>query len=131
MEHFRKFAGIMSKPIICDHLSKLQRLALVMLCEPQLAILKRRPFFRAVRALHFHGDDSPSICTSLNRSLRNLEDRQLIRRFKGGWVLTEYPPHNNGVIMAFLAWRRDSAVYAKLDLKGPPTPKPKINENNI
>jgi hypothetical protein len=42
-----------SKLMVCEQLSQLQRLILVMLSEPRCAVLKRRVFNRVVKRLYW------------------------------------------------------------------------------
>lgn len=108
----------MRKVISCERLSKLQRLLLVMLSEPGIAVLKRRQFNRVAMWLYW-GKESRVNRLSLGRALRRLETRNCVRRSAGRWVLTEGPLGNSGVELAFLAWAREQEFWGRFGLKGP------------
>jgi hypothetical protein len=104
-----------------EKLSQLQKLILVALCEPRYALMKRREFNRLIKRLYY-GKDSRVAISSLSRAYQRLEDRKYILRFGGRWQLTnsDNDPHDNGLMLAFLAWAQNREFYALFGLKGPP-----------
>jgi hypothetical protein len=104
-----------------EKLSQLQKLILVALCEPRYPITKRREFNRLIKRLYY-GRDSRVATSSRSRACQRLEDRKYILRFGGRWELTnsDNNPHDNGLMLGFLAWSKNREFYALFGLKGPP-----------
>jgi hypothetical protein len=110
---------VMKAKISCEHLSRLQKLILVMLCEPGLAVMKRWEFNRVAKRLYW-GNTGRIATSDLSQAFERLENRQTIRRQDGRWVLTDAPPDKAGIELALLAWASDREFWAQFGLKGPP-----------
>jgi hypothetical protein len=87
-----------------DHLSRLQKLILVALLDPAYATMRRREFAQFIYRTYFDDELTESMRASLSRSLRKLEERDLIESKHGCWQLTGNVggPTTPGVVMAFL-----------------------------
>jgi hypothetical protein len=62
-------------------------------------MLSRKQFSQYVYR-HYFGEDSPAACASLSRTYRRLEDRGLLIRKKGNWMLTQEMGDDNGLLVA-------------------------------
>jgi hypothetical protein len=101
-------------------LSQLQKLTLVVLCEPRYALLKRREFRQLIKQ-RYYGQDSPAVQAALSRALRRLEERDYIMRRDGRWQLTDATatPWDSGLTIAFMGWTQNIARYARCGFSGP------------
>lgn len=83
-------------------LSKLQRLIMMALVEPEYQLMSRRCFTDTMIDFYFKEEATPAIRSSLSRAYRRLEARNFIKRQHGGWRLTDMSDGmENGLVLAF------------------------------